>query len=181
MKYSTSLVKNEDVAIKLLAEVFNKGKSLISDIYGVELNDPILSDFEIDTKVDRYCYTIMPIKDISVKFQLKKGDSSLLNEVITINEVVNEFIVFEDFNNNRDAMYGVIDYLEKTYDLDFTPLNPENPDKKIKRIESENSHLRVIFSQNELESDFKAVFVCEDGKNCSLEIEENKNHSIYLD
>lgn len=178
MKYSVSLIDSEDKAKTLLSEVFIKGREIIDSLYNIGIDFPV--DRHFHSNSESYRYTIKHSDQLMFTFALTKIDK-FYHEIVRIIEHKEFETIIEDQENNKMAIHKAIDYLEEKYDLDFTPLNPDNPDKRINFVESNGNKLKASFILNDVDSIYSVEFTCDDGKNGHLKISEDITHTIFLD
>ncbi len=191
MKFSKSLLKTEDIASKIFKNGVMKSKELLTEVFGLDFRNNDERIVSISDNEDLFKYEVvfsLNDRHITVKFSFDEdSNSDIVSEVLEINEIEKEDIISIDidksnisnFNSNIDK---IIDYLEKRFELNFTPLDPEDKDEKIKQIVKKEENLNTIwyvkFIQEYHEGSFELYYNHIDK---SIELTKNKKHKIYLD
>lgn len=186
MKLSKSLLQDKELGSNIFNNSIKKSKILLTDVFDLDFKNKDSRIKKLVRKDELYLFNVifnLNGREITATlfFEPEKGD--IVQEVLRINEVVKDSLVLNSFPTDYKGAIGeVMDLLEEKYQLKFTPLDPEEKDKKIKTI-NENSldkSWETIFTHEDYESEFKACFDYK-GNNSVLTIKEYKNHIIYLD
>lgn len=187
MKYSKSVLLEGDFQKKIFEKGVEKCKEFLTDIFGVDFNENdekitnVLEDFENKTFEVWLC---LGKRTIFVSFAYEEDDDDFIQEILTIEETNSENVSVNNIPSDyTKAVNHVMDLLEEKYELEFTPLDQSEKDENIKTVYNQPNEniMEVIFTHEDHEATFKAVFRFVGSGESSLNVEQFKKHIIYLD
>ncbi|MBU3173278.1 hypothetical protein [Clostridium estertheticum] len=187
MKLSKSLLDEKEIGQKIFKSGLNKAKNLLTDVFDLDFRNGDSKIINIEDDSDNLKYEIlfdMNGRKITALFTFEEYQDDILREVLIIRELVVVNIPVEEVPNDIDkTIIKIMEILEEKYGINFTPLDPENEDKNIKEINTneKNDCLKVIFTSEDHEAKFKAEFKYKQGKMGFLKIEQHKEHLIYFE
>lgn len=185
LKFSKSLLNDSLIRKRLFQAGIEKSQSLIKQIFNVDKTELK----EILKKESEYIYSIQfMFKDriISACYSLK-DDCNILTELFEIRETSEES--FEIALNENDlrptesdfwnSVKKVQDFLESKFTINFTHVDPEEKDSRIKEIKyDENSCVwNCSFTQDDLEGYIDVKYT----NFQSLKITQYMIHNIFFD
>lgn len=188
MKLSESLLYEKEIGQKIFISRLNKAKRLLSEVF--EINFDIDDSKILNTKETYLKYEILfKLKNrrLIAIFTFEKDYEDILKEVLKIQEkeVTCIPITIDDGKNNfKDIIKKIMAKLEEKYDINFIPLDPEEDDKNIKKVISNEVEglWEATFTSDNNESEFKVKYQQIDNNvEPSFELTEYKQHLIYLD
>ncbi|MCT4584048.1 MAG: hypothetical protein N4A54_03900 [Peptostreptococcaceae bacterium] len=187
MKFSYSLLKNTDIRQKLYSNGVAKTKELLKDVFGLdfEKEDPKIIDIKVQEK--EFCFGVIFLlngRKISAGYGLEKEKDNIVSEILLITETEEEKVIIKNISNKfEDNINKVQEYLEERYELNFTPLDPNEKDENIIEIINNKADLtwEVTFIQEHHESKFIARFMQIENTTYNMQITQLKKHKIYLD
>jgi len=188
LKFSKSLLSNNDIRQKLFLNGVEKSKELLKYIFGIDFN---LDDLNAVADEKEFTFSLIfkfGNALISAKYSLhKENDTEILQEILEIVEKDESSTeVYLTGNDKRltnndywDSLKKVQDYLESRFDINFTPLDPSDKDKRILELnyDEENKFWETKFIQDHQEGYFTATYT--DCRN--LKLIHWKIHTIVLD
>lgn len=182
MRFSRSLLENEDIKRNIYQKGVSKSKKVLTDIFGLDFeskNANIVNSDENESKLNLDISFIFNDRKIAAKYYFDEDKDDMLNEILLITENEKEAIqldnVSEDFISNINKIQ---DILEEKYELNFTPLDPEEEDMNIIAIESTSNSWKVIFNQDFHEG--KIIASYKEGDHV-IQIDILREHRIYID
>lgn len=187
MKFSKALLLDGDIGTKLFSNSVSKSKDLLNDIFGLCFagDDPNIHKIVLDDS-KRIFLVKFSLGDriITAELCYKVFQGDMLQEVLIIKENATIIHALSDLPNDfGQAISKVMDILEFEYDLEFTPLDPNDVDSNIKDVTiqqcTESENLKIVFTHEEHEAIFTAKFLfSEDSK---LTVLQAKKHLIFLE
>lgn len=186
MKLSESLLHEKEFGERIFKSSLDKAKTLLTEIFDLDFinNDPKIINI-IDEPENYKFEIIFDIRGrkITALFNFENDHDDILSEVLRIKETsVNDIFILDKAENFKDTVKNAMDYIEEKYDIDFTPLDPEEENKNIistKYIKDES--WLAIFNSDYYEAEFKAEYIFIPGSEAYLTITQCKNHIIYLE
>lgn len=181
MKFSESLLKDKELGGRVFESSIKKSEKLLSDIFGIDFERGVEEKNIISYKKDKDSYlyeVVFKFKEREIKADLTfEPENDIFSEVLKIFEYSEEIIEIQG-NSFNEKVKNIISILEEKYGLDFVPLDPEQVDKNIKKISSDEefSNWETKFTADHHESTFNAKL-----ENDKLTIKEDKEHLFYLD
>jgi hypothetical protein len=196
MKFSGSLLENKDIATRIFSNSVSKTKSILKDIFGLnfEGSDPMIK--AVTEEVESFKFDVvftLNEREITADFKYEVEDlaGDIVTEILTISESTSERIKMADIRaDTKDGkqlywkyVNGLQDYLESKFELNFTPLDPEEKDSNIISINPDEDNLSWIcaFNQEHQEGRYEATFQLTPGKDQYMLLTQRKKHMIYLD
>lgn len=194
MKFSSSLLENKDISTKIFNNSIAKANLLLKDVFGLNFDGNDLNIKKINEDADKFRYGVIFTlngREITVSLTYNDEDNSdILTEVLSICESISEnFIAFASIKNVKEAdsqffdnVKEVQNYLEEKFDLNFTPLDPDDKDINIVSIElkEDNFTMNSIFKQEHHEGTFEVKYKFVPGQKQIVTLIQHKQHKIYL-
>ncbi len=196
MKFSGSLLGNNDIGIKIFNNSIVKTKNLLKDVFGLDFDgaDPNINKIDEDKENFRYgvVFTLNG-REIAAEFTYEAEDFSndIVTEMLCISEYTTEDILLpeaksaggEDKKLFWENVKGIQDYLENRFELNYTPLDPEEKDKNIISAASDEERLTwvSIFTQDHQEGSFEVKYNFVAGHEQKVKLVHHKQHKIFLD
>lgn len=188
MRFSKNLLDDNEIRDRLFQSSVQKTNNFIREIFQVDVE----SDANLikgNKIIDRnnYKYGLVIAKDgrsIGIGCCLEEVENDMYAEVINIFEVLIDNLPLpdqEDMSYNEMCDYAQT-YLEDKYDLNFTPIDPENNDANILSIEEDPDKFlwKALFVQPYHDGQHLAQINIVDGT-LILETVTNSRQKIYLD
>lgn len=184
--FSKNLLNNQEIAEGLFNATVDKSIKYLREILGEDffILDP---DGEIEKELDKYKFEAVfnfNERCIHATISLEEEKEDLLKEVLRLKEEKEKIIIVNYIPGSyKDAINNVVDILEQTYNLNFTPLDPSYKDKNIRDIkENKNKgYWKARFLHDDIEGEIEALFTFNENEGSTLIVKEYKNYIIYLD
>lgn len=195
MKILQSVIKDKKTKDKLFQYSVSKAKQFLRDVFGIEVekNDPKILRIHEDILNQQFCVTFLVNErqiTLSLVYENDDINSSILTELllITENDSKEIKIIERDDSIKIDKAFfkGMISkvksLLEQAYNLDFTPICLNEPDKNIKEVTEDDEKFTwcVRFTHGDHEGFFISSYKCLPGTYNILDVTHFKQHKIYL-
>jgi hypothetical protein len=196
MKFSGSLLENKDIGTRIFNNSVSKTKNLLKDIFGLnfEVTDPNINSLIEDTENYRF-ETIFTLNSRKITaglfYEVEDLTNDIITETLTITEHANENVLLpgavkagtEYRKLFWENVKRVQDYLEKRFELNYTPLDPEDKDENIISVahDERNFTWKSVFKQDHQEGNFEVKYNFVAGQDQYIAIVQNKQHKIFLD
>lgn len=180
MKFSKGLLNDKDIMKKIYDSSVDKSKSMLKDIFGIDFEENDSRIKEIFQNDDEFKVDFeFNGRDITGELEFGEEGDSAISQLV-IKETVEKVVDFEKVNDYNHAVNLAMNFLEDNYELEFTPLDPQDKDEQIQDVREDGKTYEVSFKRDYHEGSFVTKLSYE-GERASLLITENKRNSIYLD
>lgn len=186
MKFSKSLINDKEFGHKFFNSRLNKAQSLLTDVFELDFtgNDSkVIDELKIP---EQFKYSIkfkFNGRELTAKFQFVYCLEDLFTETFEIKEIaVIKVPLVAPANDFKSVVNEILEILEEKYDINFTPLDPDEEDTNIKKVILREADTRWVatFITNDHEAVFKAEYTLID-KQPLLRITQYKTHIIYFE
>lgn len=187
MKFSKSLLQDQEIARRIFSNSIEKTKALLKDVFDLDFEnkDTKIRELAQDDENNRFIVIFdLNGREITAELNFEPENDDILNETLKIHEFIEEDLILEDLPKNfKKAINKVMDLLEEKYDLNFIMLDPEEKDENIKNIKenTQETSWEVTFTHDDHEAEFKAIFLYREDKGSSLTVKQHRKHVIYLE
>lgn len=187
MIFSKSLLEDNDIGKRIIENSIEKSKSLLNEIFDLDCVNASSNIKELHQGENMNIFKVVFMfgdREINVTLEYEGCGEDLVKEVLIIRESSEESIVLDvpgrDYKSACDA---VMNYLEEKYQLDFTPLDPDEEDSNIASIrdDAEDMIYKVCFTHDDHEAIFTAALVYKEDIKQILKINQDKKHCIYFE
>lgn len=196
MKFSGSLLEDKDIGIKIFNNSLNKCKTLLKDIFGLnfEGEDPNIINVNEDTK--NYNFSVVfniNNREIIANFNYEAEESSnnMVIEILNIKEPCIEIVELlspetkgmDDKENFFSNLNKVQDYLERNFEINFTPLDPDEKDENINSVNLDEKSLswNARLTQDYNEGYYEVIYRYLPEQAQHFIINHYNHHKIFLD
>jgi len=185
MKFSIGLFYDSEIGKNIFTNEITKANKLLNEIFGLDFNQGIPGTNDAVIDYDKKIYKIgFSFKNRYIRAQLvfMQVDVDVIQDALEIYEDAR--IIYSEYNlpgDFYDAVDKVINILEDLYDLNFTPLDPNDKDINIiDIIKKEPELFEVVFTHDDFEGNYKATMYEIEG-HYELEVKQFIKNTIFLD
>lgn len=185
MKFSRSLLAVDGAGERIFNGSVDKAKALLKSIFDIDFNcvGTEIKDFSVNYGTNVFTTVFEYLgRTITAKLSYVSVQDDIIQDILEISEEPVSVLVENGISNDlKTSVNKALDILEERYNLNFTPLDPDDKDNNIKNIINPDSESMTIrFTQDDHEGEYTAsIFIHEGLYNLSV-ISEIK-HLIYLD
>ena len=135
MKATKTILKDKEIGKKIYEKGLRQAKQLLNEIFSVNFDS--LENFK-HYKEDSDAYSFEAVfdfnnREVRASFQFYPEDNDMLSEVLDIwtdsVEIKKPIFIFS--NEYKERISQLMSFVEKNYDVNFTPLDPEEIDEQI--------------------------------------------------
>lgn len=184
MKLSESLLKEKDFGQRIFKNSIDKTKKILANIFQLDFENQDTRILSILEDKEKFNWSVMfdiEGRKIIAYFNFENKQDDILSEVLEITELEELNIHINVMGNFQNTENSIMEILENKYDINFTPLDPDEVDPNIREINSNSQENKweAYFTSPDHEAEFKAEYI--HGIQDYIKISQYKKHKIYLE
>lgn len=186
MKFSSNLLSDTEIRNKLFKSGVEKSQELLTLIFGLDFNSQDTNIINVDKQPEQFTYTVSFLyhgRTLTASYGLQP-EGLLESEILSVAETDKEIVTLENATDSFSSNVNlIIEYLEKRFDLNFTPFDPGEDDKNILEINFDEREQvwQTIFLTECFEGKVIAAYMLTEKQKQTLQLTYLKNHIIIFD